>query len=148
MRARIWNAYASNNSGSYTIVGALPSEEVAHEVAVELSAMIKAHAAWLAAERGQADNPESPLAAFCRTHGLSWSSGDGEGDDWPEYSDDNRPRVVAIGNQVVVHHEYTVSLPPVFGAFFYKRGGRVQHEDNHAHHPMVTIATLWWGWTR
>lgn len=148
MRVRIWNAYASNNSGSYTIVGSLPSEEVAREVAEELAAMIEAHAVWLAAERTQEDASESPLATFCRAHDLTWSSGDGEGDDWPEHSEDNRPRVTAIGNQVVVHHEYTVSLPPVFGAYFYKRGGRVQHEENHAHHPIVTTASIWWGWTK
>jgi len=143
MRVRVWNAYASNNSGSYTIVGALPSKEIAREVAAELAAMIDAHTAWLEAERSEVEL-ESPLAVFCRDHGLAWSKGDGESDDWPEHSDDNRPRVIAIGNQVVVHHDYTVSLPPVFGAYFYKRGGRVQNEENHAHHPIVTIATLWW----
>ena len=148
MRVRIWNAYASNNSGSYTIVGALPSEEIAREVAAELTAMIEAHTAWLAGERTEEDTSESPLATFCSARGLTWSRGDGEGDDWPEHSDDNRPRVTAIGYQVVVHHEYTVSLPPVFGAYFYKRGGRVQNEENHAHHPIVTIATFWWGWTK
>ena len=44
-------------------------------------------------------------------------------------------------------HSYTVSLPPTFGEFFYKKGGRVEHEENHAHHPIVAIATFWWGWT-
>jgi hypothetical protein len=147
MRARIWNAYASNNSGSYTIVGSLPSEEVARDVAAELTAMIDAHTAWLAAERTE-NTSESPLAAFCHAHGLSWSSGLGERDDWPEHGEDNRPRVTAVGSQVIVHHDYTITLPPVFGEFFYKRGGRVQHEDNHAHHPIVTIASFWWGWSK
>ena len=148
MRIRIWNAYASNNSGSYTIVGSLPSEDVAAEVAADLTAMVEAHTAWLNAERSGEDRSPSPLAAFCSKHGLTWSRGDGEGDDWPEHSDDNRPHVAVIGSQVVVHHEYTVSLPPVFGAYFYKRGGRVQNEENHAHHPIITIATLWWGWAK
>lgn len=146
MRVRVWNAYASNNSGSYTIVGSLPSEEVAREVAAEFAAMIEAHTAWLAAERTE-DASKSPLAAFCDAHGLTWSDRDIMGDGWPEYSDDNRPRVAAIGSQVVVHHEYTLSLPAVFGEYFYKRGGRVQNEEDHAHHPIVTIATLWW-WTK
>jgi hypothetical protein len=149
MRVRVWNAYASNNSGSYTIVGSLPSEEVAQEVAAELTAMIEAHTAWHESDPGEkVASSDSPLATFCRVHELTWSGGDGMGDDWPEHSDDNRPRVVAIGNQVVVHHGYTVSLPPVFGAYFYKRGGRVQNEENHAHHPIVTIATIWWGWAK
>ncbi len=90
----------------------------------------------------------SPLAVFCRAQGLTWSPSHGEGDDWPEHSDDNRPRVSAIGNQVIVHHQYTVSLPPVFGAYFYKRGGRVQNEENHAHYPIVTTATVGWGWKK
>jgi hypothetical protein len=148
MRVRIWNAYASNNSGSYTIVGSLPSAEVAREVAEELTAMIAAHTAWREAGHDQADGSESPLAAFCRSHGLTRLPGAGESDDWPEHRGDNRPRVAVVGSQVVVHHEYTVSLPPTFGEFFYKRGGRVAHEDNHAHHPIVTIASFWWGWTK
>jgi len=141
MRVRIWNAYASNNSGSYTIVGSLPSQEIAHEVAAELAAMIEAHTGWLAAERREAG---SPLAAFCKAHGLTESRGDGEWDGWPDYNDHNPPRVTAIGSQVIVHHEFTLSLPPVFGEYFYKRGGRVDNEENHAHHPIVTVATLWW----
>ena len=148
MKVRVWNAYASNNSGSYTIVGILPSEEVARETADELATMVAAHTAWLDARQSDAeDSSTSPLAEFCRKHALSWSKGRGTWDDWPEHSDDNRPRVSAVGMQVIVHHDYTVSLPPTFGEFFYKKGGRVEHEENHAHHPIVAIATFWWGWT-
>jgi hypothetical protein len=148
MRVRVWNAYASNNSGSYTIVGILPSEEVARETAEELAAMVAAHTAWLDARQSNAeDSSLSPLAEFCRKHGLTWSKGRGTWDDWPEHSSDNRPRVAAFGMQVIVHHDYTVSLPPTFGEFFYKQGGRVEHEENHAHHPIVAVATFWWGWT-
>src|SRR5262249_15477998 len=113
-----------------------------------LKTMIEAHTAWEEAGRGQAGGSDSPLAQFCRTHGLSWRAGMGGYEDWPQYSDDNQPRAAAIGTQGVVHHEYTVSLPPTFGEFFYKRGGRVAHEENHAHHPIVTIASFWWGWTK
>jgi hypothetical protein len=145
---RVWNAYASNNSGSYTIVGELPGEEVAREVAAELAAMIDAHTKWLASDPSYSDSgAQSPLADFCRAHGLSWSPGDGLWDDWPEHHEDNRPRVAVVRNQVVVHHEYTVSLPNVFGAYFYKKGGRVQVEENHAHHPIVTTASFWWPWS-
>jgi hypothetical protein len=148
MRIRVWNAYASNNSGSYTIVGSLPSAEVAREVADELGVMIEAHTAWRDTWDGKSDIADSPLAAFCRTHGLSWSTRSGAWDDWPEHSDDNRPRVAAIGHQVIVHHQYTISLPTAFGELFYKRGGRVDNEENHAHHPLIVIATFWWGWSR
>jgi hypothetical protein len=55
--------------------------------------------------------------------------------------------VVAAGSQLIVHHEYTVSLPTTFGEFIYKMGGRVEHEDEHAHHAIVVIASYWWGWS-
>ncbi len=146
MRARVWTAYASNNSGSYTIVGRLPSAEVAQEVADELRVVITAHAAWRDRTDPAAGPAESPLATFCRERGLTWSAGEGEGDDWPQYSD-TPPQVVRSGRQVIIHHDYTVSLTPVFGELFYKRGGRVDHEEDHAHHPLVVTATFYWGWT-
>lgn len=147
MRVRVWNVYASNNSGSYTIVGELPSKEVAHEVARELAEMIDAHTTWLDNSDGTADTAASPLAAFCRAHSLTWTPGMGQFDDWPEHSRDNRPRVAAVGEQVIVHHEYTVGLPPTFGEFFYRKGGRVTHEECHAHHAIVTEVDFYWGWT-
>jgi hypothetical protein len=147
MKIRVWNAYASNNSGSYTIVGRLPSDEVAAEVAAALAKLIDAHAAWRASPASEQPSRESPLAAFCRAEGLPWRDGQDGWDDWPQYSGDNRPRVAVVGRQVVVHHEYTVSLPPAFGAYFYEKGGRVEYEADHAHHPMVAICAFWWGWT-
>lgn len=148
MRARIWNAYASNNSGSYTIIGKLPSVEVAERTATELREMIDAHTAWRDVWDGKTSLDESPLAQFCLEHGLTWSAEQGGWDEWPEHSNDNRPRVVVSGTQVVVHHEYTVSLPPTFGELFYKRGGRVEHEEVHAHEPLVVTARFCWGWTK
>ena len=53
MRIRIWNAYASNNSGSYTIVGRFESDESAAKLAAELLAVVKAQSAWAAANGGQ-----------------------------------------------------------------------------------------------
>jgi hypothetical protein len=148
MRIRVWNAYASNNSGSHTIVGRLPSAEVAERTANELRDVIDAHTAWRETWDGKTSLEESPLAQFCKSQGLPWSEGDGGWDDWPEHSDDNRPHVVVSRAQVIVHHEYTVSLPPTFGALFYKRGGRVEYEENHAHHPIVVIAKFYWGWSK
>lgn len=152
MRVRVWNAYASNNSGSYTIVGELPSEQVAQEIADELRAMIAAHTAWYEQKADGASTGapagDSPLVAFAKQHGLKWQERLGSDDEWPEYSQDNNPRVLAVGHQVIVHHDYTVTLPPTFGEYFYKRGGRVSHEENHAHHPIVTVASYWWGWSK
>ncbi len=142
MKVRIWNAYASNNSGSYTIVGQLPSQAVAEAVAAELTTLIAAHGKWLGDPESQ--STESPLAAFCRDNALFWEDGLGSGEDWSD--SDDPPRVVAAGRQVIVHHHYTVSLPPTFGELFYRRGGRVQTEENHAHAPIVVTAEFRWGW--
>jgi hypothetical protein len=147
MRIRVWNAYASNNSGSYTIVGRLPSAEVAQRTAEELRALMDAQTIWRDAWDGETSVDESPLAHFCRTHALSWSEGRGGWDDWPEHSPDNRPRVEVSGTQIIVHHEYTVGLPPTFGELFYKQGGRVEHEERHAHHAIVVTAMFYWGWS-
>lgn len=147
MEIRIWNAYASNNSGSYTIIGRLPSAEVAQRTAVELRAMIDAHTTWRDAWDGKSSLEQSPLAEFCRTHALTWTDGQGGWDDWPSYNKDNRPRVEVSGSQLIVHHEYTVGLPATFGEMIYKQGGRVEHEECHAHDPMVVTGTFWWGWT-
>jgi ribosomal protein L7/L12 len=118
------------------------------ETASELREMIGAHTEWRNAWDGKTSLAESPLARFCKTQGLPWSERDGGWDDWPEHSDDNRPRVVVSGTQIIVHHEYTVSLPPTFGALFYQRGGRVEHEERHAHHSIVVTAHVYWGWTK
>jgi hypothetical protein len=148
MQVRIWNAYASNNSGSYTIVGSLPSREVADEVATELRQLIEAHTAWRRAWDGSGGTDASPLAAFCKQHGLTWGDNAGGFDDWPEHHDDTRPQIAVTSHQLVVHHPYTVSLPTTFGEYIYRRGGRVEHEENHAHHAIVTIASFYWGWTK
>lgn len=147
MRVSVWNAYASNNSGSYTIIGRLPSAEIAERTAHELREVIDAHTAWRDAWNGETKLEESPLARFCNTHGLTWTEGDGGWNDWPDYGVDNRPRVTVSNVQVIVHHEYAAGLPPTFGALFYKRGGRVEHEVNHAHHPIVVTAGFYWPWT-
>lgn len=147
MHVRVWNAYASNNSGSYTIVGRLPSVEVAERVADELRSVVDAHTSWREAWDGETSLDASPLAAFCKKHGLTWNSDQGGWDDWPEHRDDNRPSVLVAGRQLIVHHPYTVSLPTAIGEMFYKHGGRVEHEENHAHRPLTVLAGFWWPWT-
>lgn len=147
MRIHIWNAFASNNSGSYTIVGRFPSSELAAQVAAELAKVLTAHDAWLKAEseKQQVWSPEgtSPLREFIQRHRLTWEEGLGTQDDWPRYGDKDAPDAWAIGDQVIVHHDYTMTLPRTFGEFFYKRGGRVDIELDHAHHPIVGLLELW-----
>ncbi len=151
VRIRAWNAFASNNSGSYTIVGSFTSADVATEVAAELSALVRAHAAWLevdGAKEGPAAEGESPLRVFAKKHELTPYEDDGYADDWPRYSNDNTPQTFAVDRNVVIHHDYTVTLPRLFGEYFYARGGRVSHELNHAHHPLVAVFEFWFPWQK
>jgi hypothetical protein len=140
MRIRVWNAYASNNSGSYTIVGRFGSDEAASKVAAELLALVKAQSAWGAA---QADQP-TPLATFAQQNGLSSYEGMGAGEDWPEYSQQEHPDVWTVGSQVFLYSDYQVSMPRLFGELVYARGGRVEYEVDHAHHPMAAYFEIYW----
>ena len=148
MRVRIWNAFASNNSGSYSIVGSFPSPEVADQVVAELVPVIRAHSEWLGSRQGRKGrkNPgiDSPLGRFAVDNDLEWRGDDRE--DWPEYSGDNMPEVVAVGAHVLIHEDYTVSLPSAFGEFFFRRGGRVDVELDHAHNPLVAVLRYWIRW--
>jgi hypothetical protein len=143
MKIRIWNAFASNNSGSYTIVGRFNSDEVAAKVAAELLDVVKAHSGWVAAG---GDQQPSPLAAFVEKNRLSSYEGMGAGDDWPTYSQKDHPDVWTVGSQLFLFSDYQVSMPRVFGELIYARGGRVEYEVDHAHHPMATLFEIYWPW--
>jgi hypothetical protein len=47
VKIKIWQAFASNNSGSYTIVGSFGTPEQAAEVAAALREMAERHTVWL-----------------------------------------------------------------------------------------------------
>lgn len=150
MLIRLWNAFASNNSGSYTIVGSFPSAELASEIARELSVLMQEHTAWLESSVGEASslsgNVEgSPLSRFLTLHGIN--PGASIHYEWPQYSDDDTPRVFAVETKVVIHHEYTITLPREFGEYFYIKGGRVEQELNHAHNSIISTCELWIPWS-
>lgn len=146
MKVHIWNAFASNNSGSYTLVGRFPEETFAAEVAAELARVSVEHEAWIQEQNqkgwGSAQGP-SPLEAFVARHGLAARKDSDTGEDWPQHGGDNTPKVWALGHQVFIHHDYTLTLPAAFGEFFYKRGGRVEAELVHTHHALVGLFQLW-----
>jgi hypothetical protein len=149
VRIRIFNAFASNNSGSYTIVGSFPASALATEIAVELAELMAAQTAWLEAEAAKQKFPlkgESPLQRFVQKHDLTWYDHMGTDDEWPDYDTRNAPQAFAIGHKVIIHHEYTVTMPRVFGEYFYARGGRVDHELDHAHHPVIGLIEMWIPW--
>ncbi len=141
MRIRVWNAFASNNSGSYTIVGSFADAARATEVARELDEVIAAHSEWHKDHHWEPSD-ESPMVAFARARGLDAPATLGSGDAWPNYGDP--PSVIAIDHQVVVHAPYTVTLPRTFGELFYARGGEVETCLNHAHHPLVVHVEVYW----
>ncbi|RKH31474.1 hypothetical protein D7Y13_30710 [Corallococcus praedator] len=144
MKIHVWNAFASNNSGSYTVVGAFDDTEVAARVAAELSQAATAHAAW--AEEGQqkgfghAPRP-SPLEALALRHGLGrpFDTDSGMG---PYDSFTDLPQVWAMGHQVFVYHPFTLDLPHLFGEAMYAHGGRVETTLEHVHHPVVSLFRL------
>jgi len=141
VRIRVWNAFASNNSGSYTIVGRFDDAARAAEVARELEEVIAAHTTWHA-EHNWEDSDESPLVMFARARGLDAHAKLGAGDAWPQHG--APPSVIAIDHQVIVHAPYTVTLPRTFGELFYVRGGVVDTTLDHAHHPLVVQIEVYW----
>lgn len=141
MQIRIWNAYASNNSGSYTLVGSFPSEDEAAKVAAELAPVFHAQTRWL---QGDAAAP-SPLSLLARNAGIEWEM-DSASDEWPQYGGTDTPAVLALGHQVLIHHDYTVTLPGVLGHYFYQRGGAVDLRLDHTHDVLVALFEVWWPW--
>lgn len=144
MRIRIWNAFASNNSGSYVIVGSFPSEALAGDVAAELREVARAHSAWLA-HYDPPPSPPSPLAQYAARHGVMYDDAE-LGEDWPQRSSSEHPDVWAIGHQVFVHSDYTITMPRAIGHVIYARGGRVETEIDHAHHPLVAMFEIHFPW--
>lgn len=138
MKIKIWQAYASNNSGSYTIVGRFPDAEVAQQVACDLNQLLGKYNEWVFFDKQYTE--ESPLAEFARQHGLTFEPGNSE-DDWPmALSDDvlpEPPRAIALRDKVLIHHHYTILLPAILGQYFYARGGRVSREITMALEPLL-----------
>jgi len=138
----LYRAYASNNSGSYTLVGSVPSRELAQSTVEEILQVCSEHSAWLHANEDDpsAASGPSPLDAFVARHGLTHREDAGGEDRWP---DRGGVQAIAVGHQVVLYVDWTLTMPPVFGELLYKRGGRVSVEHDHAHHAMVVNATIW-----
>lgn len=147
MKIQLWSAFASNNSGSYTIVGSFPDAARAAAVADELRALIAAHQAWFEAQPDAwSTEGTSPLDVFCAAEGIAVDQPPGRADDWPQYGPP--PTVAAVGSQVVVYVAYTASMTSVFGASFFRRKGRVDVELVHSHEPLVWIHEVWWPWEK
>jgi hypothetical protein len=138
---RVLQAFASNNSGSYTLVGRMASDAVAREVVAAIAKVCDEHSAWLeSTDRDPAAVP--PLHRFAKEQGLTLDSDQiGLADDWPLYSPP--PKVIAVGKEVLLHVHQTITMPRLFGQLLFARGGRVRVEHDHAHHPLVAVFTFW-----
>src|SRR5687768_9930431 len=111
MRIRLFHAFASNNSGSYTIVGFFQDASTTEEVARLIQEVSDEHHAWHEEHTWDEDG-ESPLDIFVRREGLR-ADKPGRGDAWPQHGD--KPTAIAAGRHVLVHAPYTVTMPAVFG---------------------------------
>jgi hypothetical protein len=139
MRIRVWNAFASNNSGSYTLVGSFPSPERAAALANLLAPIFAAQTDWIEAGGGGC----SPLERLAIAEHLEWEV---DADDWPQFSTTNTPEIAALGPQLLLHHGYTVTLPRFIGHLVYVRGGKIDTILDHAHHPVVSTFEVYWPW--
>jgi len=133
MRIRCFTAFASNNSGAYTLVGRFADAATAEEVARLLQQASDDHNAWHEQNTWEENGP-APLDAFVKAQGLR-DARHGRGDAWPAHGE--KPTVLAVGPRVMVHAPYTVTLPTVFGEAIYAKGGRVEVELDHTHEPLA-----------
>ena len=139
---RVLSAFASNNSGSYTLIGSLPDAMRAREIVEEIARVCDEHSVWLEARDRNERTEIPPLHAFAKKNGLTLDSKDvGLSDDWPQHGPP--PRAIAVGSQVLLHVDYTVTMPRLFGELLFARGGRVRVEHDHAHHSLVSVLQFW-----
>lgn len=132
-QVRVYSAFASNNSGSYTLLGMFQTSERAAEIAALLTR--------LAADM-EAAGEDNPLRELLASAGIDAPENVGKTDDWPdEWS--SPPEAVHVDRQVWWFAAYTVTMPSELGHWFYAMGGRVQVELDHAHHPLLAHLSLW-----
>jgi hypothetical protein len=137
VRIHLWNAFASNNSGSYIIVGRFPTEEQAARVAAELSGVLAAQSAWLAERRrlGRETPPEepSPFRAFTQANSLTETADEVDLDGLSAWS---------VGHQLFLHEDWTLGLPDAFRELLQVRGGKVETRLVHVQGYIVALFEL------
>jgi len=150
MRIRLWNAFASNNSGSYTIVGTFHDAATAKAVAAELQSLCDAECEWQRRQWNPASRggprPVASLARQLDPDAKDLPGPDADDDQWPDLSFAEPPRVTHTSHQVVLHAPYTVTMPRMLGQLLYQRGGRVDVELDHAHELVVVDHQFWAEW--
>ena len=132
-RIRVYTAFASNNSGSYTLLGSFATSERAAEITALLTR--------LAADMDAAGEG-NPLRELLAAAGIPAPEDIGRTDDWPE-SWGGPPEAIQVDAQVWWYTHQTITMPEQVGQWIYAQGGRVQAEIDHAHHPLLAHLDLW-----
>lgn len=137
----IWNAYSSNNSGDYTIIGTFESSEKAAEISKALNELLEKHLEYRSEGEGviealepdfRGDIPTPPLIEFGKEHGFDWSQ-EGEGFWWNDDTegDSGGMTIGHLQNSVVVYHPETLdSAVSAFVRYFKKENARVQTSED------------------
>ncbi len=110
----VWKVRASNNSGTYTVLGRFATTDEAVCTAVSLEEVAQAHVQWLQThpdfERYDAKSEHvpatPPLLEFGRAHGFAWDEGL-----WWECDDGHDMQSFSahvIDNTVIIHHPYAM----------------------------------------
>jgi hypothetical protein len=140
-----WLAYrtfASNNSGSYTLLGRFELVELAASAAERLTRLFKEQGEWDELDEGvERPHPLSPFERFVQEEGLRCEQRL-EGEDWPEYSP-NIPVAESFGHSILVHSDYTLGMPRALGEYIYVRGGSVATVLGPGLGLIVVCASFW-----
>jgi MoaA/NifB/PqqE/SkfB family radical SAM enzyme/ribosomal protein L7/L12 len=152
----VYAAWASNNSGSYTLVGSFGDRDVARAAGERLATLFRdMHAFYTEREaevrrliaagekRIVLPEVETPAHRLVAAEGLTPLPADFEdADSWPSDGGSAEGNVLVTGQQVIVHVGWTVTMPRALAELFFKAGARIDLELVHSHHPLVAVATL------
>jgi MoaA/NifB/PqqE/SkfB family radical SAM enzyme/ribosomal protein L7/L12 len=126
-RIRLFQSFASNNSGVYSLLGSFRKLETLTEVAELFRELARAQAAWQDAAESLPQGTPPVLAADTELWDYDFS----------------QVSVETLGHQIFVHTPYTVTMPDALQALIVRKGGQIAIEIDHAHHPIVALFSFW-----
>ena len=106
-----WQARASSNSGTYTIIARFRSEDGAREAEAALDDAYQAHLDYVVENEDRDDyyGPTPPLQALAAKYGFEWPKDDGfawEGDAFGDREEADQLEIERFGKHLVVHLDY------------------------------------------
>lgn len=152
----VYAAWASNNSGSYTLVGSFGDRDVARAAGERLATLFCDMRAFCTEREAEVrrliaagekrivlPEVETPAHRLVAAEGLTPLPADLENaDSWPSDGGSAEGNVLVTGHQVIVHVGWTVTMPRALAELFFKAGARIDLELVHSHRPLVAVATL------